>query len=313
MGRQRFVSMLQEFRRYRTYVAEHDYVVAGGKALVYVSSLRADSAGQFCSAYVRGCDSANGCNVENASAQMRVLLHQRNRHHTGAARDIQQFAVLRKIEIARQRLRISLVQVEQHLGEVFGLARVPLHTFQVIGLGEALDLVMSFARRKGLFQDSEPLVGGHALPRVLPSPIDGALVDEVLLRKPRVPVEVILFVQQSQRDHRVEKGHPIQPVQFQGFPDLRGGHAFVVQCTKQLQPLRSDDQAGKDEGFLYVDFRKDAFGELVEGRQFHRDRLGWSWRPATSMPRDLGSRNFNSNAPQRHLTHGVDWVDTRFL
>src|SRR5664279_237818 len=155
MGRQRFVSMLQEFRRYRTYIAEHDYVVAGGKPLVYVSSLRADSAGQFCSAYVRGCDSANGCNVENASAQMRVLLHQRNRHHTGAARDIQQFAVLRQIEMTRQRLRISLVQVEQHLSEIFGLSLIPLHPFQVIGLGETLDLVMSLARGEGPFQNGE--------------------------------------------------------------------------------------------------------------------------------------------------------------
>src|ERR1035441_6310964 len=114
MRRQFFVSLLQEPACYRTYVTEHDYVVAGGQPPVYVSRLGADSAGQFCSAHVRGCNSANRCNVENASLQVRVLLSvsQRNRHHAGAAGDIQYFAVLRKIEITRQRLGISLAQVE---------------------------------------------------------------------------------------------------------------------------------------------------------------------------------------------------------
>ena len=42
--------------------------------------------------------------------------------------------------------------------------------------------------------------------------------------------------------------------------------AFVVQGTKQLQPLGGDDQARKDEGLLYVNFREDTLGKLVEGR-----------------------------------------------
>src|ERR1039458_5492899 len=247
-------------------------------------------------AHVRGCNSANRCNVENASLQVRVLLSvsQRNRHHAGAAGDIQYFAVLRKIEITRQRLGISLVQVEQHLGEVFRLARVPLHTFRVIRLGAALDLVISFARGQGLLQIGERLVVAHALLGGLPRPVDGALGDEVLLRKLRVPVAVILFVQQSQRGHHVKKGQEIEFVELEGLPDLRGGHGFVVQGAKQLQPLRRDDQAREDEGPLYVNFRQDAFGELVEGRYFHpRDHLGWSLGPATSTPLHPGPGSFN--------------------
>ena len=40
------------------------------------------------------------------------------------------FAVLRKIEIIRQRLGVRLVQVKQHLGKVFSLVRVALIPFR---------------------------------------------------------------------------------------------------------------------------------------------------------------------------------------
>jgi hypothetical protein len=248
--------------------------MAFGQAVMNVAGQRLDAPGEPSAPDISGSNFAHRCDVEYGGLQVRVPFCQRDGHHAGATAYIQHRAVLRQVQVFRQRCGVVLMKVIQHLGEVFGLSVVAHHRLGIARPLQPQDRPVTFSRRQRLLQHRERFEGLHAFVGVLSRPVDGPFGDEVFLRERRVPIGALRFVEQSQRDQRVQKCLEVELVDLERTPDGVRLHALSVEQAEDLQPLRGDDQARDDEGLLNVNIGQYCLGKLVERRSLHAASSG---------------------------------------